>query len=139
MKIHHLGIAVESLPQAVAVFTALLQTAPSAEETVADQKVRVAIFQVGESRIELLEALEPDSPVGRFLARRGAGIHHVTLSTPHLEARLQALEQTGFRLIDRTPRLGAGGEKLAFLHPSSTAGILIELIEEQSEPEGGKA
>lgn len=138
MKIHHLGIAVASLPQAVEVFSALLQTTPCAEETIVDQKVRTALFQVGESRIELLQPLEPDSAVGKFIAKRGAGIHHVTLSTPHLEAKLRALEQSGFRLIDREPRVGAGGEKIAFLHPSSTAGILIELVEERSKPEGGE-
>ena len=130
MKIHHLGIAVESLKTAVPVFAKLLGSAPSAEEVVADQKVRVAVFQVRESRIELLEATASDSPIAKFLAKRGQGLHHLTLSVPDLDHSLRELEASGMKLIDREPRLGAGKERIAFLHPSSTAGVLIELVEE---------
>ncbi len=131
MKIHHLGIAVESLQAAVPVFEKLLGSAASPEEVVADQKVRVAVFQVGASRVELLEATSADSPIARFLSKRGPGVHHLTLTVSDLEGTLRRLEKEGMRLIDREPRRGAGTERIAFLHPSSTAGVLIELIEEK--------
>lgn len=131
MKIHHLGIAVESLQAAVPVFEKLLGSAASPEEVVADQKVRVAVFQVGASRVELLEATSADSPIARFLSKRGPGVHHLTLTVSDLEGTLRRLEKEGMRLIDREPRRGAGNERVAFLHPSSTAGVLIELIEEK--------
>ncbi len=131
MKIHHLGIAVESLKAAVPVFEKLLGRAPESEEVVEDQKVRLAIFKLGGSRIELLEAISADSPIARFLAQRGQGIHHVALAVSDLAPALQQLERGGVRLIDRQPRLGAGKQRIAFLHPSSTAGVLIELVEEK--------
>lgn len=131
MKIHHLGIAVASLAESLPVFKKLLGTEPSNQETVADQKVNVAVFQVGQSRIELLEPVSPDSTIARFLAKRGQGIHHLTLTVPDLSAALSELERDGVKLIDREPRVGAGNERIAFLHPSSTAGVLIELVEEK--------
>ncbi len=131
MKIHHLGIAVESLKAAVPVFEKLLGRAPDSEEVIEDQKVRLAIFKLGESRIELLEATSADSPIARFLAQRGQGIHHVALAVSDLAQALQQLERGGVRLIDRQPRLGGGKQRIAFLHPSSTAGVLIELVEEK--------
>jgi len=129
MRIHHVGIAVESLEKAVPVFELLLGTPPASEEAVEEQQVRVAVFQVGESRIELLEATSPDSPVARFVGKRGPGIHHLTLSVENLQEKLDDLDRRGIRLIDRNPRPGAGEESVAFLHPASTAGILIELLE----------
>jgi len=130
MKIHHVGIAVKSLDEAVGVFRKITGAEPASTEEVADQKVRVAMFRVGESRIELLEATAPDSPIARFLEKGGRGVHHLTLSVPDLPGTLASLERDGFKLIDREPRIGAGGEKIAFVHPSSTAGVLIELVEE---------
>jgi LAO/AO transport system kinase len=130
VKIHHLGIAVQSLASAVPIFQKLVGKAPDAEESVADQKVRVAVFRLGDSRVELLESTDADSPIGRFIAKRGQGIHHVALSVPDLPEALRKLESEGVRLIDHEPRLGAGSERIAFLHPASTAGVLIELIEE---------
>ena len=130
MKVHHIGIAVESLKEAVPVFQKLLGSSPVREETVEDQKARVAVFSVGENRIELLEATAADSPVGRFIAQRGPGIHHLTLSVKNLAESLLELERNGIELVDHAPRSGAGHERIAFLHPKSTAGILIELIEE---------
>lgn len=130
MRIHHVGIAVESLRTAVPVFELLLGKPPDSEEVVEEQKVRVAVFRVGESRLELLEATSSDSAIGRFLARRGQGIHHLTFTVRDLSATLRKLEGGGMRLIDREPRRGAGNERIAFLHPSSTAGVLIELVEE---------
>jgi LAO/AO transport system kinase len=130
VKIHHVGIAVESLAQAVPIFRKLLGKAPEAEEIVADQKVRVAVFRLGDSRLELLESTAGDSPIARFIAKRGQGIHHLTLTVPDLAEALRKLEIDGLRLIDREPRIGAGHERMAFLHPASTAGVLIELLEE---------
>ena len=131
MKIHHVGIAVESLKAAVPIFEDLLGRGPDSEELVEDQKVRIAAFAVGESRIELLEATSQDSAIARFISKRGQGIHHLTLSVGNLAESLVQLEQKGVRLIDREPRVGAGNERIAFLHPSSTAGVLIELVEEK--------
>jgi methylmalonyl-CoA/ethylmalonyl-CoA epimerase len=131
MKIHHVGIAVESLQLAVPVFTKLLGRKPRSEETVEEQKVRVAVFELEGSRIELLEATAPDSPVGRFLARRGQGIHHLTMTVPDIAQTITELEPAGIRPIDRRPRSGAGGERIAFLDPRTTAGVLIELVEEK--------
>ena len=130
VRIHHLGIAVESLAQAKPIFEKLLGRTYDAEEIVAEQKVRVAVFPLGSSRVELLESTDADSPIGRFVSKRGQAIHHLALSVPDLQATLRKLEEGGVRLIDREPRVGAGGERVAFLHPSSTVGVLIELIEE---------
>lgn len=131
MKIHHVGIAVESLRAAVPAFERLLGRAPDSEEVVEDQKVRVAVFALGEGRIELLEATSPESPIARFLSQRGQGVHHVALVVADLSAVLAQLERAGVRLIDREPRAGAGKERIAFLHPASAAGVLIELVEEK--------
>ena len=133
MKIDHLGIAVRSLDEAVPIFRKLTRSEPVSTEEVEDQKVRVAMFQVGDSRLELLEATAPESPIARFLEKGGRGVHHLTLTVPDLAQTLADLERDGFRLIDREPRVGAGGEKIAFLHPASTAGVLIELVEQRSE------
>jgi methylmalonyl-CoA epimerase len=131
MKIHHVGIAVESLEKTVPVFEKLLGEGPVSQEVVEDQQARVAVFQVGESRLELLEPTSPESTLTRFLAKRGQGIHHLTLAVADLAQALRTLEEGGVKLIDRQPRLGAGKKRIAFLHPSSTAGVLIELVEEK--------
>ena len=133
MKIHHVGIAVESLITAIPIFEKILGRPPDAQESVEDQKVRVAVFNLSGSRIELLEATSTESPIARFIAKRGQGIHHLTITVPQLAARLRDLEKSGLRLIDREPRKGAAGEQIAFLHPSSTAGVLVELVEERKE------
>lgn len=130
VRIHHLGIAVESLAKSVPLFRSLVGVAPEPEEVVADQQVRVAVFQLGGCRLELLESTQKESPIARFISKRGEGIHHLALVVPDLKAALRSLEADGVRLVDREPRVGAGNEQIAFLHPSSTAGVLIELIEE---------
>lgn len=131
MKIHHLGIAVESLEEAIPLFERILGRAPVAREAVTEQGVRVAVFEIGESRIELLESAAPDSPIARFIAKRGPGIHHLSLMVPDLDQSLKEMEQSGIRLVDREARMGAQNERVAFLHPKSTAGVLIELVEEK--------
>jgi methylmalonyl-CoA/ethylmalonyl-CoA epimerase len=131
MKLHHIAIAVGSLAAARPVFERLLGKLPEAEEVVEDQKVRAAMFQVGESRLELLEATCEDSPLARSISKRGPGIHHIAVAVEDLAGTLRRLESAGVRLIDREPRCGAGNEQVAFLHPASTAGVLIELVEEK--------
>jgi len=128
-RIHHLGIAVESLARAVPLFQKLVGKAPDAEETVPDQSVRVSAFRLGDCRLELLESTNDSSPIARFIAKHGQGIHHLALAVADLPATLRKLESDGLRLIDREPRRGAGNESIAFLHPSSTAGVLVELME----------
>jgi len=130
VRVHHLGIAVESLAKAVPLFERLLGEPPEPEEIVVDQKVHVALFHLGDSRLELLESTEANSPIARFISKWGEGIHHLALAVPDLTAALKSLEEGGVRLIDREPRIGADNEHIAFVHPSSTAGVLIELIEE---------
>ncbi len=129
-KVHHLGVAVDSLASAVPIFQQLVGKAPDGEETVADQKVRAVVFQLGSVRLELLEGTAVDSPVTKFIAKRGQGIHHLALAVKDLPGALRKLESNGLRLVDREGRTGARHERIAFLHPSSTAGVLIELVEE---------
>ena len=128
-KVDHLGIAVESLEAGLAIWRDRLGLEPSHEETVADQGVRTAFLPLGSIRLELLEPTGPDSPVGRFLSRRGPGFHHICFLVDDLDAALESLDQAGVRLVDREPRLGAEGCRVAFLHPSSTGGMLVELKE----------
>ncbi|MFN6201937.1 MAG: methylmalonyl Co-A mutase-associated GTPase MeaB [Acidobacteriota bacterium] len=128
----HLGIAVPSIEVALQFWRDALGLDLKEVETVPDQGVRVAMLPVGTSRVELLEALQPDSPVGRFLERRGAGIHHLCLEVSDLPASLARLREAGVRLIDEEPRPGAGGALVAFVHPASTGGVLLELTQKGS-------
>jgi methylmalonyl-CoA/ethylmalonyl-CoA epimerase len=130
LRISHVGIAVNSLDQASRFYSETLGIPLHDREEVKEQKVAVAMHPVGESRIELLEATDPLSPIAKFLAKRGEGMHHLCLEVEGLEALLAALKARGVRLIDETPRTGAGGCKVAFIHPESTQGVLIELNEE---------
>jgi methylmalonyl-CoA/ethylmalonyl-CoA epimerase len=127
--IDHLGIAVPDLDAARDVFTRVLGFRVVEEEVVEDQKVRVVKLDAGGSHLELLESTDEGGPIARWVAKRGAGIHHLTLRVADLPATLRELEAAGVELIDREPRVGAGGARIAFLHPRSTAGILIELCE----------
>ena len=128
-KVDHIGIAVADLEAAVAAFQALFGTGPAAVEDVADQKVRTAFFAAGDTHVELLFPLAVDSPISNFLAKRGPGLHHICFEVGNLERALQECAARGLRLIDATPRVGAGGKRIAFLHPKSTGGILVELSE----------
>jgi len=128
-KVDHVGIAVSDLDAAVAAFTTLFGTGPSSIEEVPDQRVRTAFFTAGPTNLELLVPTSSDSPLAGFLAKRGAGIHHICLEVPDLERALSEYQAQGLRLIDETPRTGAHGKRIAFLHPKSTGGVLIELCE----------
>ena len=128
-KIDHLGIAVKSLSEAKAFYEKLgLPVMP--EETVEAEKVRVAMVPVGESRIELLEPTTPDSTIAKFLDKRGPGLHHVALHVTNLAERVQELKAAGTRLINGEVKVGAGGHMYVFVHPASTGGVLLELVEE---------
>ncbi|MBX7220747.1 MAG: methylmalonyl-CoA epimerase [Blastocatellia bacterium] len=133
MKIDHLGIAVESLETALKFYAQGLQLPVTCEEVVEDQGVKVAMLPVGESRIELLEATRPDSPIAKFIAKRGPGIHHICLNVPDVAAALAELKAQGFQLIDEKPRPGADHCLVAFVHPKSTHGVLIELSQKMQE------
>ncbi len=128
-KINHIGIAVKSIESGLATYRAL-GLEPEGEEVVEDQKVRVVFLTVGESRIELLEPTSPDSPVARFIEKKGEGIHHIAFQVDDVEEALAKAESQGLRLIDKSPRGGAHGTRIAFLHPKSTGGVLMELCEE---------
>lgn len=129
MKIDHIGIAVKSLQTAVKVYEDALGLKVSGYDQVDDQGVRVAMLALGESRIELLEPTGPDSPIEKFMLKRGEGIHHIAVRVDNIEAALERLRAAGARLIDSTPRRGAHNTRIAFIHPSSTHGVLLELVE----------
>ncbi|HZU41051.1 MAG TPA: methylmalonyl-CoA epimerase [Terriglobales bacterium] len=130
--IDHLGIAVKSLDAAKALYQSLGMTVLP-EERVEVEKVRVAMVPLGESRIELLEATSDDSAIARFIAKRGEGLHHVSLRVDDLSATVEQLKKNGVRLISDEIKIGAGGHLYVFIHPSSTGGVLLELTEEQPE------
>jgi methylmalonyl-CoA/ethylmalonyl-CoA epimerase len=129
-KIQHLGVAVGSIDEALAFWRDGLGLELKEIEVVEDQGVRVAMLPIGESRIELLEATGEDTPVGRFVAKRGAGMHHLCVEVEDISAKLAELKARGARLIDEQPRIGAGGALVAFVHPASTGGVLIELTQQ---------
>ena len=132
--IDHLGIAVKSLAQA-RKFYEQLGLAVGSEEVVAHEKVKVAMIPVGESRIELLEPTSEDSTIGKFLAKRGEGLHHVALHVPDLKSAVETLKATGARLISDEIKTGAGGHLYVFVHPASAGGVLVELVQSAVHPE----
>ena len=127
--INHLGIATKGIDDAVGFWSDALGLENVHTETVDDQKVRVAMLPIGESRIELLEPTSDDSPISKFLEKRGGGIHHIAVEVENIEASLERLKSRGVRLIDETPRIGAEGCLVAFIHPSATGGVLLELVQ----------
>ena len=129
MKIDHLGIATKGIDEALKFWTDALGLENIHTEVVEDQKVRVAMLPIGESRIELLEPTSDDSPISKFLEKRGGGIHHIAVEVENIESALKQLKDKGMRLIDETPRVGAEGCLVAFVHPSSTGGVLLELVQ----------
>lgn len=127
--IEHLGIAVNSLEEAIPFYEKLLGTACYSIEEVPEQKVKTAFFRIGQTKIELLESTDPEGPIGKFLENKGPGVHHVAFAVEGLQTTLEEAEANGIRLIDKTPRKGAEGLNIAFLHPKSTLGVLMELCE----------
>jgi methylmalonyl-CoA/ethylmalonyl-CoA epimerase len=128
-KIDHIGVAVADLEKAISFYRDHLNLEFKGTEVVEEQKVKVAFFPVGESKIELLESTDPGGPVGKYIEKKGEGVHHVSFRVSNIEEKLRQLKEQGVALIDETPRYGAGGARIAFLHPKSTGGVLIELCE----------
>jgi methylmalonyl-CoA/ethylmalonyl-CoA epimerase len=128
-KIDHLGIAVRSIDEASRFYRDALGLECTGTEEVPDQKVRVAFFPIGDTRIELLEPTADDSPIAKFLAKKGPGLHHIAYRVADLPATLAALKSAGVRLIDESPRPGAHGMQIAFAHPNSTSGVLTEFCQ----------
>lgn len=138
MNIDHLGIATRQIEEAVGFWRDALGLEVVEVEEVAEQRVRVAMLPIGESRVELLEPTSDDSPIAKFLDKRGPGIHHIAVRVPDIHAALARMKEQGARLIDERPRVGAGGSLIAFVHPSSTNGVLLELVEQQARQPHGK-
>lgn len=129
LKIDHLGIAVNSIDEGKNFWSEILGLKFEGAETVEAQKVTTAFFPVGESEVELLESTSPDGPVAKFIDKKGTGFQHVAFRVANIEEALEELKEKGIQLIDQTPRIGAGGAKIAFLHPKATGGVLVELCE----------
>ena len=129
--IEHIGIAVNSIADALPFYEKVLGLKCYNIEEVADQKVKTAFFLIGQTKIELLESTDPEGPVGKFIEKRGEGIHHIAFAVDQIEDKLREAEAAGIRLIDSTPRKGAEGLSIAFLHPKSTFGVLTELCEDK--------
>ena len=130
MKIDHIGIATRGIDETARFWREALDLEITETEEVAAQKVRVAMLAIGESRIELLEATSDDSPISKFLEKRGPGIHHIAVRVDDIRGTLAKIKQYGARLIDEEPRVGARGCLVAFVHPSSTGGVLVELVQQ---------
>ena len=128
-KIDHIGIAVKSVKETSELLSNILGLEVAGEEIVEEQKVKVAFLPLGDSELELLESTSPDGPIARFIEKKGEGIQHIAFRVNNIEEALEKLKKEGVRLIDEKPRYGAGGAKIAFLHPKSTNGILVELCE----------
>jgi methylmalonyl-CoA/ethylmalonyl-CoA epimerase len=129
--IEHIGIAVADLENAISFYEKVLGLTCYKIEEIPDQKVKTAFFLIGETKLELLESTDPDGPVGKFIEKKGEGIHHIAFSVEKIEEQLMHAEKMGVKLIDASPRKGAEGLDIAFLHPKSTAGVLIELCEDK--------
>lgn len=129
-KIDHIGIATKNLDEITGLYYQILPDAPTHNQEIADQGVRVSSFSVGDTDIEFLEPTRPDSPISKFLEKSGSGVHHIAFHTDDIDKELKAFKEKGFKLIDETPRIGMGGKKIAFLHPKSTGGLLLELCQE---------
>ncbi|HNU95067.1 MAG TPA: methylmalonyl-CoA epimerase [Bacillota bacterium] len=128
-KVDHIGVAVSNLEEALKIYTDVLGLKLHGTEVVEEQKVRVAFMPVGDTEIELLESTDPEGPIAKFIEKRGEGIQHIAFRVDDIEEALEQMRQQGVRLIDEKPRYGAGGARIAFLHPKATGGVLVELCE----------
>jgi len=131
--IEHIGIAVKNLDESIKFYENVLGLQCYNIEEVKDQKVRTAFFQVGDTKIELLESTDPEGPIAKYVEKKGEGIHHVAYAVENIEDKLKQAEENGIRLIDKQPRKGAEGLDIAFIHPKSTHGVLTELCEDKSK------
>lgn len=131
LKIEHLGIAVADLQKSIPLFEQLLNTPCYKTEVVESEGVSTAFFQLGESKIELLEATRPDSPINKYIEKKGEGIHHIAFEVENIQAEMKRLSALGFTLLNETPKEGADNKLICFLHPKSTNGVLIELCQEK--------
>lgn len=131
-QIEHLGIAVKELDSAIQMYEQLLGTPCYKTEEVTSEGVRTAFFKVGESKIELLEATNPESPIAKFMEKNGSGFHHVAFEVDNIDAELERMDKAGFQLIHVTPKNGADNKRIAFLHPKSSGGLLVELCQEKT-------
>ncbi|MCE1195606.1 methylmalonyl-CoA epimerase [bacterium] len=128
-RLDHIGIAVEKIDESLAIWEGVLGLPLHGTEEVAEQKVRTAFLPVGDSEVELLETTDPEGAIGKYIAAKGPGIQHVAFRVDDIDAALAELKEKGGRLIDQEPRKGAGGARIAFLHPKATGGVLVELCE----------
>ena len=131
--IEHIGIAVKSLDEAIPFYENVLGLKCYNVEEVKDQKVKTAFFMVGQTKIELLESTDPEGPIGKYLEKKGEGVHHIAYAVDKIEDQLKTAEEKGINLIDKAPRKGAEGLDIAFLHPKSTHGVLTELCENKNK------
>ncbi|MBC8147151.1 MAG: methylmalonyl-CoA epimerase [Bacteroidetes bacterium] len=131
--IEHIGIAVKNLTESIKYYEEILGLECYSIEEVKDQKVKTAFFMVGQTKIELLESTDPEGPIGKFIEKKGEGVHHIAFAVENLVEALKETEAKGVRLIDRAPRKGAEGLDIAFLHPKSTFGVLTEFCEDKKE------
>lgn len=131
--IEHIGIAVKNLNESISYYENVLGLKCYAIEEVKDQKVKTAFFKIGDTKIELLESTDPEGPIGKFIEKKGEGIHHLAFAVKNIESALEEAEQKGIRLIDQKPRKGAEGLDIAFLHPKSTGSVLTELCEDKNK------
>lgn len=129
IKVDHIGVAVKDSESGIKFFSNLLGLKLEGQEVIVEQKVKTTFLPVGDTEVELLEATEADSPVAKFLEKRGEGVHHIAFSVDDLDAALKELQENGIGLIDTKPRIGAGNKRIAFLHPKFTFGVLVELSE----------
>lgn len=130
LKVEHIGLAVKNFADAIPLYEKLLSTTCYKTETVASEKVNTAFFQVGETKIELLESTDPDGVIAKFIQKKGEGMHHIAFEVADIEAEMTRLKGEGFQLLNETPKKGADNKLVCFLHPKGTAGVLIELCQE---------
>ena len=131
LKFDHIGIAVKDLSESLIFYADVLGLEATGTEVVSDQKVKVAFLPCGDSEVELLESTDPDGPIAKFIEKRGEGIQHIALRVEDIDEALKVMQEKGLKLIDNSPRYGAGGARIAFLHPQASKGVLIELTERE--------
>lgn len=130
-KIEHIGIAIENMDEAISTYENLLDTKCYKIEEVESENVKTAFFKIGDSKIELLEATDPESPIAKYIEKRGKGMHHIAFDVEDIESEIQRLQELGFQLIQKSPKNGADNKLIAFLHPKSSEGTLVELCQER--------